>query len=189
MRRDDDDAKRPTTLTGSFDQGRHEDHATTDDPNDACHFEPRKSKLNVQATRRNVNSGIPAIGPANEKLRRVAVLAGVQEMLVPARKMKAGAQKCVIQRVKNTPGRRSPRRDAGEDRTWSIAMSTITAPRMMSIDGSDPWLRSCRNLYRRRCDRCVHVDSSICEASFANDAPFPWTKLSCKNVYASPRSR
>ena len=28
----------PTTLTGSLIRGCHEDHATTDDPNDACHL-------------------------------------------------------------------------------------------------------------------------------------------------------
>jgi hypothetical protein len=48
--------------------------------------------------------------------------------------MKAGAQKCVTQRVKNTPGVGPPAGTPEKTRTWSIAMRTITAPRMMSIE-------------------------------------------------------
>src|SRR5262249_42668455 len=48
--------------------------------------------------------------------------------------MNAGAQKCVTHRVKNTPGVGPPAGTPEKTRTWSMAIKTITAPRMMSID-------------------------------------------------------
>ena len=48
--------------------------------------------------------------------------------------MNAGAQKCVTQRVKNTPGDGPPAGTPENTRTWSMAMSTMTPPRMMSMD-------------------------------------------------------
>src|SRR5690606_36682185 len=58
----------------------------------------------------------------------------LRKALVPARKMKAGAQKCVTQRVKNTAGSGPPGAMPEYTRTWSMAMSTMTAPRAMSIE-------------------------------------------------------
>ncbi len=54
---------------------------------------------------------------------------------MPARKTKAGAQKWVTQRVKKTAGVRPPAATPENTRTWSSAISTMTAPRMMSSDG------------------------------------------------------
>src|SRR3954465_12183486 len=53
---------------------------------------------------------------------------------VPAKNTNPGAQKCVIQRVKNTPGVGPPAGTPEYTRTWSIALRTITRPRTMSID-------------------------------------------------------
>src|SRR5439155_24279938 len=53
---------------------------------------------------------------------------------VPARKKNAGAQKWVTQRVRNTPAVGPPAGTPENTRTWSSAMSTITAPRTMSTD-------------------------------------------------------
>src|SRR5256885_8440343 len=55
-------------------------------------------------------------------------------MLVPARKMKAGAQKFVIHRVKKTPGVGPPAGTAEKTRTWSMAIRIMTAPRIRSIE-------------------------------------------------------
>jgi len=55
-------------------------------------------------------------------------------MLVPARKMKAGAQKWVIQRVKKMAGVGPPAGTPEKTLTWSMAISTMTAPRMISIE-------------------------------------------------------
>ena len=53
---------------------------------------------------------------------------------MPARNTKAGAQKWVIQRVKNIPGSGPPGGRPEYTRTWSIAISTITAPLTTSTD-------------------------------------------------------
>jgi hypothetical protein len=55
-------------------------------------------------------------------------------MLVPARKMKAGAQKWVIQRVKKTPAVGPPAGIPEKTRTWSIAIRIMTEPRMRSTE-------------------------------------------------------
>src|ERR1700722_7765128 len=55
-------------------------------------------------------------------------------MLVPARKIKAGAQKWVIQRVKKMPGVGPPAGSPEKTRTGSIAMMIMTAPRMRSME-------------------------------------------------------
>src|SRR5271170_7450290 len=57
-------------------------------------------------------------------------------MLVPARKIKAGAQKWVIHRVKKTPAVGPPAGTPENTRTWSIAITIITAPRIRSIDAT-----------------------------------------------------
>ena len=51
---------------------------------------------------------------------------------MPARKTKAGAQKCVTHRVKKSAGVRPPAGMPEKTRTWSRAMSTMTTPRRMS---------------------------------------------------------
>ena len=53
---------------------------------------------------------------------------------MPARKMNAGAQKWVTHRVKKTPGDGPPAGTPANTRTWSIAISTMTTPRTMSMD-------------------------------------------------------
>ncbi len=53
---------------------------------------------------------------------------------MPARKTKAGAQKWVIQRVKNIPGVGPPAGSPEYTRTWSMAMRIMTAPRIRSTD-------------------------------------------------------
>ena len=53
---------------------------------------------------------------------------------MPARKMKAGAQKWVIQRVKKMPGVGPPAGRPEYTRTWSIAIRIMTAPRIRSMD-------------------------------------------------------
>src|SRR5213596_825571 len=55
-------------------------------------------------------------------------------MEVPAKKQNAGATKCVIHLVKNTPGTGPPAGTPAYTRTWSIAMRTMTRPRTMSSD-------------------------------------------------------
>ena len=61
---------------------------------------------------------------------------------IPARKRKAGAQKCVIQRVKKSSGV-VVAKSVGDEyqvpyakyiRTWSRAMMTMTMPRNKSMD-------------------------------------------------------
>src|SRR2546427_12307981 len=56
--------------------------------------------------------------------------------LVPARKMNAGATKCVTQRVKKIPAVGPPAGSPEETRTWAIAIRIITAPRIRSIDAT-----------------------------------------------------
>src|SRR5437762_3400235 len=59
-------------------------------------------------------------------------------------KKKSGAQKCVIQRVKNSAVHvcdklsGSKVRFVKKSRVWSIAITTMTAPRKKSIDGIRP---------------------------------------------------
>src|SRR5689334_15188104 len=48
--------------------------------------------------------------------------------------MNAGAQKLVIQRVKKMPGVGPPAGSPEKTRTWSMAISTITAPRTRSTE-------------------------------------------------------
>src|SRR5437868_2189259 len=55
-------------------------------------------------------------------------------MLVPARNTNAGAQKWVIQRVKNTAAVGPPAGTPEKTLTWSIAIRIMTAPRMRSMD-------------------------------------------------------
>src|SRR5258706_12932454 len=50
--------------------------------------------------------------------------------------MKAGATKCVTQRVKKIPGVGPPAGSPEYTRTWSIALRTMTAPRIKSIDAT-----------------------------------------------------
>src|SRR5262245_27979730 len=57
---------------------------------------------------------------------------------MPARKMKVGAQKCVIQRVRNSAGSATSRGlkapGAKKSRVWSSAISTMTRPRTRSME-------------------------------------------------------
>src|SRR5688572_12282569 len=55
-------------------------------------------------------------------------------MLVPARNTNAGAQKWVIQRVRNTPGSGPPAGTPAKTRTWSMAIRIMTAPRIRSME-------------------------------------------------------
>ena len=48
--------------------------------------------------------------------------------------MKAGATKCVTQRVKKIPAVGPPAGSPEYTRTWSIAIRTMTAPRIRSIE-------------------------------------------------------
>src|SRR5258708_11933826 len=57
-----------------------------------------------------------------------------RKMLVPARKTNHGAQKCVIHRVKKIPGLGPPAGNPEKTRTWSMAISTMTAPRRISTE-------------------------------------------------------
>src|SRR5262245_62555412 len=57
---------------------------------------------------------------------------------MPARKMNVGAQKCVIQRVRNSAGSPTSRGlkapAAKKSRVWSSAISTMTKPRTRSME-------------------------------------------------------
>ena len=50
--------------------------------------------------------------------------------------MKAGATKCVTQRVKNIPAVGPPAGSPEYTRTWSIAIKIMTAPRIRSIEAT-----------------------------------------------------
>lgn len=55
---------------------------------------------------------------------------------MPAKKTNPGAQKCVTQRVKKTPAAGPPAGTPEKTRTWSMAISTMTAPRSTSMEAT-----------------------------------------------------
>src|SRR5262245_60670776 len=93
------------------------------------------SRLKVHAQRSTVSSSSTSHSPrVTRKRARPGGFLPCRSALVPARKKKAGAQKCVIQRVKKTPGVDPPAGTPEKTRTWSIAIRTIARPRRRSRD-------------------------------------------------------
>jgi hypothetical protein len=91
--------------------------------------------LNVQATRRTVSSSTISQSPRVSRNRETSGWRrAYRKALVPARNTNAGAQKCVIQRVKKTAAEGPPAGTPEKTRTWSMAIRAMTAPRRTSID-------------------------------------------------------
>ena len=115
----DDHAENGAHRERQLRQERQHDHAPADHPDDAGHLEVLKVEVKGprEAKKRELEQDEPETAQEEEPREvRCAVLAPVEEALVPAKNTNAGAQKCVTQRVKKTPAsdrrRERPRRRA-----------------------------------------------------------------------------